>query len=198
MGAVKVSLKFITVEGEASYIEVSCLSYNGRVRVKENFTRTFHSVLNYLRYCVGGRFEDMQALRQAVDEAIRNGASEVEIPYISRKELGMGVKMSDAEHLLAKELKRLGVPFKQQIPVAGYIVDFVIGDKLVVEIEGLQHLTNPEKEVIRLKSIEQKGCEVHRIDRIKVLEDPSGIAGYIREVHLRRLGQNKQPPTGLD
>jgi very-short-patch-repair endonuclease len=195
MGAVKVSLKFITVEGEASYIEVSCLSYNGRVRVKENFTKTFHSVLNYLRYCVGGRFEDMQALRQAVDEAIRNGASEVEIRYISRKELRMGVKMSDAEHLLAKELKRLGVPFKQQIPVAGYIVDFVIGDKLVVEIEGLQHLTNPEKEVIRLKSIEQMGYEVHRIDRIKVLEDSSGIAGYIREVYLRRLGQSKQSPT---
>jgi very-short-patch-repair endonuclease len=196
MGSVRVSLRFITVEGGASYIEVSCLSYNGRVRVKENFTKTFHSVLNYLRYCVGGRFEDMQALRQAVDEAIRNGASEVEIPYISRKELGMGVKMSDAEHLLAKELKRLGVPFKQQIPVAGYIVDFVIGDKLVVEIEGLQHLTNPEKEVTRLKSIEQKGYEVHRIDRIKVLEAPSGIAGYIREVYLRRLGQSKQPPTG--
>jgi very-short-patch-repair endonuclease len=108
----------------------------------------------------------------------------------------MGVKMSDAEHLLAMELKRLGVPFKQQIPVAGYVVDFVIGDKLVVEIEGLQHLTNPEKEVARLKSIEQKGYEVHRIDRIKVLEAPSGIAGYIREVYLRGLGQSKQPPTG--
>jgi len=36
-----VSLRFITVEGGASYIEVSCLSYNGRVRVKENFTKTF-------------------------------------------------------------------------------------------------------------------------------------------------------------
>jgi very-short-patch-repair endonuclease len=66
---------------------------------------------------------------------------------------------------------------------------------LVVEIEGLQHLTNPEKEVIRLKSIEQMGYEVHRIDRIKVLEDSSGIAGYIREVYLRRLGQSKQSPT---
>jgi very-short-patch-repair endonuclease len=198
MGGVRVSLRLITVDGGASYIEVSCLSYNGRVRVKENFTKTFHSVLNYLHCCVGGRFEDVQALRQGVDEAIRNGASEVEIPYISSKELRMGMTMSDAEHLLAMELKRLGVPFKQQVPIAGYIVDFVIGDNLVVEIEGLQHLTNPEKEVTRLKSIEQKGYEVHRIDRIKVLGDPPGIADYVRQVYLRksRQGSVKRSSTG--
>jgi very-short-patch-repair endonuclease len=58
----------------------------------------------------------------------------------------MWVKMSDAEHLLARELKRLGVPFKQQVPIAGYIVDFVIGDMLVIEVEGLQHHANPEKQ----------------------------------------------------
>ena len=188
MGTVRVSLKFVTVEGEAHYLEVSCLSYKGKVRVRGNIVKTFHSVRNYLRNCVGGKFEDIQVLRQGVEDAIRNGASEVEIPFTSSKERRMGVTMSDAEHLLARELKRCSIPFKQQVSIAGYIVDFLIGDRLVVEVEGLQHFTNPEKEVSRLKAIERKGYEVHRIDRIKVLKNPREIAEYIKEVYLRKSG----------
>jgi hypothetical protein len=82
MGTVKVSLRFVTVEGGVPYLEVSCLSYNGRVSFRENVVKTFHSVRNYLRCCVGGRFEDIQALKQAVEEAIHRGASDVEISYI--------------------------------------------------------------------------------------------------------------------
>jgi hypothetical protein len=35
------------------------------------------------------------------------------------------------EKMLADELGRLGVPLRQQAQVAGYLVDFLIGDQIV-------------------------------------------------------------------
>ena len=63
----------------------------------------------------------------------------------------------------------MGVSFRQQVPLAGYLVDFLVGDKIVVEVEGLQHYLDREKEIRRLKRIEERGYEVHRISSDEVI-----------------------------
>ncbi len=45
------------------------------------------------------------------------------------------------EHIRAKRLN--GIKFRRQVPIGKYIVDFVnLGKKLVIELDGSQHLEN--------------------------------------------------------
>ncbi|MDR2876352.1 MAG: DUF559 domain-containing protein [Methylobacillus sp.] len=57
--------------------------------------------------------------------------------------------MTDAEHLLWRHLRghHLGAKFKRQQPIGRYVVDFVCFEsKLIVEVDGGQHLENVSDE----------------------------------------------------
>ena len=60
----------------------------------------------------------------------------------------------------------------------------------MLENVGLQHYFNPAKEVRRLKKIEERGYEVHRIGSNDVSRNPAAIAEYVREVYLRKAGKD--------
>jgi len=62
-------------------------------------------------------------------------------------------KISNAEQRLAKSLKLAGINFKQQVCIRQYCLDFLIANKLVVEISGVYH-SNPEMRKKDLKKLE--------------------------------------------
>ena len=73
---------------------------------------------------------------------------------------------TDAENVLWFNLrnnKLNGIKFKRQVPIGKYIVDFVCMEKkLVIELDGSQHIDNQDYDKIRTQFLQNNGYTVIR------------------------------------
>jgi len=162
-------------DGERLYVEVRYQQLTTRVRVRRKFDKTYEAVKNCLSYLMKREVGD--ELRPHLERLLGKSGDAV---------MEAGTTVSEQERVLARELRRLGVPFRQQVQIAGYVADFLVGERIVVEVEGTQHYRNPEREVQRLKKIEEQGYEVHRVSSYDVMIKPATIAKYVKEVYVRK------------
>ena len=98
--------------------------------------------------------------------------------------------MTDEEkHLWYDFLKRLPVTVNRQKNIGNYIVDFFIASKrIVIEIDGAQHLVqeNKEADIKRDADLRALGVTVLRYSNV----DINGNFNEVCEDILRRLGLN--------
>ena len=93
----------------------------------------------------------------------------------------MRSSMTGAERLLWYALRghRLrGLAFRRQVPIAGFIVDFVCHQKaLVIEVDGATHSTQAErrKDAIRTAALEAEGYRVVRVWNDDVYRNLPGV-----------------------
>ncbi|MBZ9703154.1 MULTISPECIES: endonuclease domain-containing protein [unclassified Mesorhizobium] len=93
--------------------------------------------------------------------------------------------MTDAELKLWNELRAhrlMGLGFRRQFPIAGYIVDFACPEKkLIAEVDGSQHgdpgLANADE--ARTKRLEQDGWIVLRFWNDDVIRDIDNVCQHI-------------------
>ena len=92
---------------------------------------------------------------------------------------------TEAEKLLWKHLKAKqinGHKFRRQHPMGKFITDFIcLEKKLVVELDGGQHVLNKEKDIERDKWFYNEGFEVLRIWNNEVFHNINGIMEVIEE-----------------
>lgn len=94
-------------------------------------------------------------------------------------------KMTDAESKLWNELRAhrlMGLGFRRQFPVAGYIVDFACPEKrLVVEVDGSQHGDDAaaEADARRTERLRRDGWTVLRFWNDDVLKDPDNVCQHV-------------------
>jgi very-short-patch-repair endonuclease len=73
-----------------------------------------------------------------------------------------------------------GVNFRRQHAIGNYIVDFVsIKKKLIIELDGSQHLEQAEYDVERSRYLESQGYKVVRFWNNDVLNDINGVIRVI-------------------
>jgi very-short-patch-repair endonuclease len=76
-------------------------------------------------------------------------------------------RQTSAEEMLWHQLRgarRHGAKFRRQVPLAGYVVDFVcLGAKLIVEVDGRQHGWQTDYDVGRTRALEGMGFAVLRV-----------------------------------
>lgn len=93
--------------------------------------------------------------------------------------------MTEAELKLWNELRAhrlMGLGFRRQFPVAGYIVDFACPEKkLVVEVDGSQHAddSTAAADFARTRRLELDGWIVLRFWNDDVLRDIDNICQHI-------------------
>ncbi|MEW6300566.1 MAG: endonuclease domain-containing protein [Thermodesulfobacteriota bacterium] len=93
--------------------------------------------------------------------------------------------LTDSEQLLWSRLRRkqlLGVRFYRQKPLGNYIVDFYApSDRLVVEVDGSQHLEaiQAEHDQQRTVYLEQQGLRVLRFTNLEVLQELEAVVEEI-------------------
>ncbi len=93
--------------------------------------------------------------------------------------------MTEAEqalwaHLRAKRF--MGIKFKRQKPIGGYIVDFVAVEvKLIIEVDGSQHLEAKEYDAERTHYLEGRGFRVLRFWNSECLRDINNVLKRIAE-----------------
>ncbi|TPK55916.1 endonuclease domain-containing protein [Mesorhizobium sp. B2-4-19] len=93
--------------------------------------------------------------------------------------------MTDAELKLWNELRAhrlMGMGFRRQLPIAGYIVDFACPrKKLIVELDGSQHADAnlAAADASRTKRLEQDGWTVLRFWNDDVIRDIDNVCQHI-------------------
>jgi very-short-patch-repair endonuclease len=81
-----------------------------------------------------------------------------------------------------------GVHFRRQYPIGTYIVDFcAVKPKLIIEVDGGQHLDQEEYDRERTEYLESKGYQVLRFWNNEVIVDIDTVLGVI----LARLGKEE-------
>jgi very-short-patch-repair endonuclease len=96
---------------------------------------------------------------------------------------------TDAESLIWNNLRNRsleGVKFRRQQSFGPYIVDFIaVEKKLVVELDGGQHVTNKALDEDRDQYIETEGYRILRFWNNEVLENTEGVLERIRQEILK-------------
>ena len=98
-------------------------------------------------------------------------------------------EMTPAEKLLWQQVraKKLGVRFRRQQVIAGFIVDFYCHRAaLVVEVDGDIHDLQQEEDAWREKVLREMGLRIVRFRNDEVLHGLSVVAGRIKELILTR------------
>lgn len=98
---------------------------------------------------------------------------------------------TDAENALWYYLraKRLcGLKFRRQHPIGRFIVDFVcVEKKVIIELDGSQHLDDPEKDKSRDQWLKNQGYKVLRFDNIEFLKNKEAVVELIAQTCLGQV-----------
>jgi len=93
-------------------------------------------------------------------------------------------EMTPAEKLLWQQIraKKLGVRFRRQQVIQGFIVDFYCHKAaLVVEVDGDIHDLQKEEDARREKALSELGLRVVRFGNDEVVRNVSAVVGRIRD-----------------
>jgi very-short-patch-repair endonuclease len=93
--------------------------------------------------------------------------------------------MTPAERMLWEELRgnKLGIHFRRQQVIAGYIVDFFCHKAdLVIEVDGKIHDKQKEEDANRDKVLTEMGLRVVRFRNEELEKDLAGVVERIREL----------------
>ncbi len=101
---------------------------------------------------------------------------------------------TNAEQMLWHQLKgsRLkGLKFSRQMPIAGYFADFVCrSHKLIVELDGSQHVEGQPHDDARTKQLEAAG---YRVIRFWNNDLTSNMAGVLETILSAASGTERVP-----
>ncbi|GAA2850517.1 very-short-patch-repair endonuclease [Aminobacter aminovorans] len=106
-------------------------------------------------------------------------------PANRRNARKMRKQMTDAELKLWNELRAhrlMGLGFRRQLPIAGYIVDFACPThKLIVEVDGSQHGSAEiaEADAVRTAKLEGLGWTILRFWNDDVVRDMDNVCQNI-------------------
>ncbi|QFY59608.1 endonuclease domain-containing protein [Rhizobium grahamii] len=101
--------------------------------------------------------------------------------------------LTDAELKLWNELRAhrlMGLGFRRQLPIAGYIVDFACpSHRLIVELDGSQHANElaADYDSVRTRRLQTAGWTVIRFWNDDVLRDIDNVCLHI----LATIGRRK-------
>jgi very-short-patch-repair endonuclease len=86
--------------------------------------------------------------------------------------------------LRAKQLE--GLKFRRQEPIGKYIADFACHEKrIVIEVDGRQHLTNKERDRERDNWFKEQGYKVLRFWNNEVLTNIAGVLEVLNPLPSR-------------
>jgi very-short-patch-repair endonuclease len=109
-------------------------------------------------------------------------------------------EQTNAEGLLwgsLRDRRLAGYKFRRQVPIAGYIVDFLcIGGDLIIEVDGATHSTPEEiaRDSERTRTLSDLGYRVLRIGNDDAYKNLAGVLATILDALER--GLRRSHPQG--
>jgi very-short-patch-repair endonuclease len=99
-------------------------------------------------------------------------------PKIKHQAIKLRKECTPAERKLWSRIRndQLGVTFRRQHAIGHYITDFCApGKKLIIELDGSQHLEQKEYDEQRTRYLESQGYDVIRFWNNQVMDDVEGV-----------------------
>ena len=117
------------------------------------------------------------------------------IPWTSRaaRDLAgevVGLSDSGLETLVVLPLRRWGVPVVQQARIAGRFVDLLVGERLVLQIDGFAHHSSSAqrtKDIAHDAELALRGYTVVRLSYGQIIHDWPAVERSIRRALAARL-----------
>lgn len=103
-------------------------------------------------------------------------------PKMQRRAAELRHNLTPAERKLWAVLRndQLGISFRRQHAIGSYVVDFCcLKKKLIIELDGGQHLEQQEYDQVRTEFLQAKGYRVLRFWNNDVLSDLNGVIKVI-------------------
>ena len=94
------------------------------------------------------------------------------------------------ETVLPHALRGLGLPVRQQVAIAGHRVDFLVGERLVIQTDGFEHHSDPEQRRADLEHdarLMLDGYRVIRLTYADVMADLPRTLDLVRRLVAQRL-----------
>jgi len=99
---------------------------------------------------------------------------------------------TEAEMLLWRRIRNrqlLGHKFRRQFPIGNYIVDFAcLSLKLIIEVDGSQHMSNTDYDNMRTQTLESHGFQVVRFWNNDVLTKTDSVLEALALTLSERVG----------
>ncbi|AMO71950.1 endonuclease domain-containing protein [Sphingorhabdus sp. M41] len=112
---------------------------------------------------------------------------------LTRNARNLRKNATPAERRLWDILCRYRPRFTRQLPIPPYIVDFAHRKaKIVIELDGSQHLDSKKKDLVRTEYLVKRGWKELRFWNNEVMENTEGVAELILNTVSERLG-GKRP-----
>jgi len=92
-----------------------------------------------------------------------NGSPIVSYKTLLERQHNFILHPTESEDKASKILDRLYTPYKRQVIIHPYIVDFVVSDKFILEIDGDVHNDRDEYDTRRDRVLYLSGFDVYRI-----------------------------------
>lgn len=112
---------------------------------------------------------------------------------LTAKARSLRQNQTDVEYLLWQELRNrqvLNCKFRRQFPIAPFIVDFCCLElKLIIELDGSQHVEQAAYDEERSFYLAQRGFKVIRFWNNEVIENSEGVLERIYLVILEITGR---------
>jgi very-short-patch-repair endonuclease len=109
--------------------------------------------------------------------------------------------MTPAEFKLWETLRNrqiMDLKFRRQEPIGCYIVDFVCFEKkLVIELDGSQHLENEKSDNQRTKELNINGFEVLRFTNDEVTNEINAVIEEIMNYCVNKDGSHPHPTSPI-
>jgi len=89
---------------------------------------------------------------------------------------------------LVRGRRFLGYKFRRQVPVDRYVADFVCSDaRIIVEIDGRQHVGEADYDALRSEVLRGLGFEVVRFTNDDVLLHPAAMQARLKMILGQRI-----------
>lgn len=99
---------------------------------------------------------------------------------------------TEAENLLWRHIRNRqlhGHKFRRQFPIGNYIVDFAcLSLKLIIEVDGSQHMSNIDYDNMRTQTLESHGFQVIRFWNNNVLTETDSVLEALALTLSERVG----------
>lgn len=107
-------------------------------------------------------------------------------------------KPTDAELRLWSAIRRRqldGLRFRRQVPLGAFIVDFACYDaRLVIELDGGQHVESGDDDAARTQWLESRGFQVLRFWNDEVFKNLDGVLTVIRDAAVTEPSEKSPSP----
>jgi very-short-patch-repair endonuclease len=106
---------------------------------------------------------EMRARSDSKQRCVEFSAGERRVVELAKEHGVIPGGWSSAEHSFGKLLKRSNVHYADHVRVGPYTVDFLLPQKMVVEVEGIYHEDRGMRDAQRTDFLEKNGFYVLRI-----------------------------------